>query len=165
MDKTELAQLLKEYVEFEKLIASKAAKRAEKIQNLVLRELLRGIALDSQKHAKILEAAIGLIEGEIPTLSTDDLQNTLAILRDHQNMEEKAIQTYEEQITAQKGDRRLQLIFQFLLSDERQHHALLKQMIQVLDQSAAPDEEAIWELFAHYSQLAELVLEQMPSDE
>ncbi|MFX0114334.1 MAG: hypothetical protein ACFFB3_07290 [Candidatus Hodarchaeota archaeon] len=162
---TELTHLLKEYIEFEKLVASKAVKEAEKIQNLVLRELLRGIALDSQKHAKILEAAISLIEGESQALSNDDLQNTLTILREHQDMEEKAIQTYEEQITAQKGDRRLQLIFQYLLSDERQHHAILGQMIQVLDQSAAPDEEAIWELFTLYSQLAELVLEQMPSNE
>ncbi|MFX0114876.1 MAG: hypothetical protein ACFFB3_10045 [Candidatus Hodarchaeota archaeon] len=160
MQESEIIPFLQKQVTFEHEVADAAEEGAQNIENFVIHELLSSIAMDSRKHAKILQATIRLISEPSPSLEKLDLQKTRKIIQEHMQKELEAINTYEGLSFKHRDDKKLWLIFQYLRSDERRHHAILSHLIEVLGREESLTEEAIWDLFWQYSRLAELALEQ-----
>ena len=54
---------LKKQIDLEKMIVEEGNRSVRGFKNMLVRELIRGIALDSMKHTNMLEAMIALISG------------------------------------------------------------------------------------------------------
>ena len=71
LSKEDLIAQCEKSIAFEDQIVQAVNKSTDAIQNRLLKELLRGVAFDSEKHASIFRAIIGLLEFS-PAISDED---------------------------------------------------------------------------------------------
>ncbi|MHA2233402.1 MAG: ferritin family protein, partial [Candidatus Hodarchaeales archaeon] len=110
----DVVKLLRKQVTTEKNAARLVEESADNIENLVIRELLNSIALDSRKHAKVVEAAIRLVTGQKTLLDEKEIDNIRTIIKRHIRMETEAIRTYADMANRFPENKDLQLLFQYL---------------------------------------------------
>lgn len=151
MTMEELVEFLEKQVEVENQIVQEAVKSVSLIRNVLIRELIRGIAVDSHKHAMILKALIGLLSGPTPLIEENDREKIGESIQRHIKMEVEAIETYKGLAEKHKDDEKLALVFQYLLTDEKRHHKLLKQVDRIIIENATLSEEDMWEMIWRYS--------------
>lgn len=154
----DIIKLLRKQVTTEQNAAKLVEESAETIDNFVIRELLNSIALDSRKHAKVVEAAIRLVTGEKTLLEENEIEKIRTIIKKHVRIETEAIRTYADMTTRFSDNKDLKLLFQYLWSDEQRHHAILTHVIETISREETPTEEAVWSLFWKFSGLAEFLI-------
>ncbi len=160
MKTPEIIEILKKYVEFEIQVAEDSENTAKEIGNTLICDFIQIIALDSLKHAKLLEAAIKLLSKDQLNLTSEDKEKTQDLIKRHKEIEDSAINYYSELIKEFKDENHLKLIFQYILSDERRHHAVFSKLSELKGTQTIGD-DAIWSLFWQYTNLAELSLERL----
>ncbi|MFQ5980658.1 MAG: ferritin family protein [Candidatus Heimdallarchaeota archaeon] len=160
----DVVKLLRKQVTTEKNVARFVEESAKNIENVAIRELLNSIALDSRKHAKVVEVAIRLVTGQKPLLDEKEIEKIRKIIQRHIRMETEAIRAYADMANRFPENKDLQLLFQYLWSDEQRHHAILTHIIETISREETPTEEAVWSLFWKYSRLAELSVEQLKKE-
>lgn len=136
----------REQITLENKIVELAEANANATDNILIAELIRGIALDSRKHANLLNAAIVMTSGPTPLIEEHQMEALGDHIREHIQLEEEAIRTYKEQLKTVE-DERMQLILQYLVSDEERHHALLIRIDKWIIQPQALTEDDLWEMF------------------
>lgn len=144
--KENLRNFFREQIKLENKIVDLAEANAKMADNILISELIRGIALDSIKHASMLSAAIELISGPKPLIEEQQMEALGDHIKEHIQLEEEAIRTYKEQLKTVK-DERMQLILQYLVSDEVRHHALLTRIDKWIIQPQALTEDDLWEMY------------------
>ncbi len=147
----ELIKFLEKQVEVEEEIVKISNESVELIKNQLIQELIRGIALDSHKHAMILNSVIALLSKPTPLIEEEDREKIGASIKKHINMEAEAIKTYEELAEKHKTDDKLSLIFQYLLSDEKRHHALLTRVDKLIVEKETLTEQDLWDMMWKFS--------------
>ena len=93
LSKEELKAQCEKSIAFEEQIVQSVNKSTDALQNLLLKELLRGVAFDSMKHALVFRAIIGLLEFS-PAISDEDNTVLNRDIKIHIENEEKAIKIY-----------------------------------------------------------------------
>ena len=141
-----LLSFFQEQIILEKKIVELAEANANATNNVLIAELIRGIALDSRKHANLLNAATAMASGPTPLIEEQQMEALGDHIKEHIKLEEEAIKTYKEQLITVK-DERMQLILQYLLSDEQRHHALLTRIDKWIIQPQTLTEDDLWEMF------------------
>lgn len=71
MSKQDRIEFYKEQIDFENLIHEKAKTSIEGIDNILIIELINGIALDSKKHAALLSALVSLHTKATPSIAEE----------------------------------------------------------------------------------------------
>ncbi|HIE23206.1 MAG TPA: ferritin-like domain-containing protein, partial [Candidatus Korarchaeota archaeon] len=117
----DLISFLKKQVELENMIVEEGNKSVKGIENVLVRELIRGIALDSMKHANMLEAVIALISGAKIFLTEKERDRVGSQIKRHIKLEKQAMETYSTLLT-QISDEKLRLLVDYILRDEKKHH-------------------------------------------
>jgi len=146
----ELISFLKKQIDLEKMIVEEGNRSVKGVKNVLVRELIRGIALDSMKHANMLEAMIALISGAKIFLTEEESERIGAQIKRHIELEKQAIETYStllEHIT----DERTRLLVDYILKDERRHHELLRKIDRIIVEAETLREEDLWEMVWKYS--------------
>ena len=101
----------------EKDIVEAAHEAVKDIKNRMVKELIEGIASDSNKHASLLTSLLAAEEGKNPMIDekvTDQLKENL---ENHIRLEQQAIDTYKELLMTVKGENEI-LIVKYILNDE-----------------------------------------------
>ena len=138
----EIVDLLKEQKELE-LGHVKALKETMKsVENPMIKVLLDMIVQDSKKHASIAQALIDVEAGAVPHKLDMDLgpaTNFNQNVKQHVRVELDMIERLEEARKMVKDDRVMKFI-EYLIDEEKRHHALLKEFSLLLDRNSAMDE-------------------------
>jgi rubrerythrin len=136
---------------FEQLSRSEAdyARRlrelADKLRHPVVKALVLGVALESEKHSFYYKALAELARGS-PVLSEDDLDLLRRELAKHVEEERK---DYEELKGLLEGvrdlDVRVRLLLESILEDEKRHHALFKAVYERIAELESVSEQEFWD--------------------
>ena len=132
------------------MIVEEGKKSVKGVKNVLVRELIRGIALDSMKHANMLEAMVALISGAKVFLTEKESERIGGQIKRHIELEKQAIETYSTLLEHIK-DERTRLLVDYILKDERRHHELLRKIDKIIVEAETLREEDLWEMVWKYS--------------
>lgn len=143
MNVKERIELFKSQIELEKQIVNTAETTVKNIENVIVREMILGIAMDSRKHESLLNTLIGLHEkfALVDEEVTDQLKQNL---EEHIRLEKRAIDTYEK-LEDSLEDEKQKLIIRFILKDEIRHHKFLKQLHKKLVEKLTFTDKDYWD--------------------
>jgi rubrerythrin len=145
MEKDQFKEFLRKQVTLEEKIVKIAKTSVKNTKNELVRHLIEAIAIDSSKHALLLNAIIARLESKTPFIDEakrDELGNNI---KEHINLEADAIKTYGDLIP-QTEDPGTKQVLEYILEDEKRHHNLLKQLYVLVIEKETLTEEDIWDL-------------------
>ena len=144
-EKKKILEFLKEQIELEERIVKMAEKTVSKTENVLVRGMIRGIALDSKKHANLLNAMIGLLLSKTPFLSVQERKDIGESIKEHIELEEKAIETYTEMLK-EVANKPMRLLLKYLIADEQRHHELLTRIDKEIVEAETFTEDDVWDI-------------------
>ena len=143
----DLINFFENQIELENKIVQSVSDAIDNIDNLAVKTALRGISLDSSKHAEMYRSAIALLTSSSATLNEEQLDLQRKVVERHIKMEAAVIKQLEAKIPDVKNEK-LELLLQAILLDERRHHKLLKTLLEILVKGETVTEgdwwDAIW---------------------
>jgi len=126
-----MIEFLNELIQIEKQIVRSLDESLVEIENPVVKGVLKGVSLDSAKHAQMYSAAIELMMRTSKALSEQELEKQRSLIKKHIEMEKDLIKRISEKIP-QIEDEKVKLLLNAILSDEKRHHELLKQILKII---------------------------------
>ncbi len=143
----DLIKFLENQVKLENKIVRSVSDALEKIENEAVSTALRGISLDSSKHAEMYRSAVALLTRTAMPLNEDQLDLQKETVERHISMEATVIKELEKRLPSVENEK-VELLLKAILLDEHRHHKLLKTLLQILVRGEAVTEgdwwDAIW---------------------
>ena len=146
----ELKRFLEKQIVIEKDIVARVEENTKYTKNLLIKELIQGIAYDSLKHANMLSGLLALLTSKTPLISELEQKEFVDGIREHIKLEELAIETYSKLIESTDNNK-VKLIASYILEDEKRHHALLKKIEEVIIEKQTLSEEDLFNLVWEFS--------------
>lgn len=145
MKKDELTIFLKKQIEVENEIVDSLNSALVDVKNPPVKGVLKGISLDSVKHAELYAAAVELLTTVSRALSQENLDKQRALVERHIRMEAELIKKISKVLPSVENEK-VKLLLNAILEDEKRHHALLKMVLEILVRGETITEEDWWEL-------------------
>lgn len=145
MEKNSLIEFLKNQVTVETKIVSSLAEPLAKMKNPAVKGVLKGVSLDSIKHAELYTAAITLLSSSSTALSQEHLDEQKALVEKHIAIESELIVKLEEMIP-KIDDKKVVFLLESILADERRHHEMLKMVLEIIVKGETITEDDWWKL-------------------
>jgi rubrerythrin len=143
----DMIKFLESQIKLENRIVRSVSDALEKIENEAVSTALRGISLDSSKHAEMYRSAVALLTSSSAALNEEQLDLQKETIEKHISMEAAVIKELEKKLLAVENEK-VELLLKAILLDERRHHKLLKTLLEILVRGEAVTEgdwwEAIW---------------------
>ena len=143
----EMLKFLENQIKLENKIVQSVHDSLDKIENEAVKTALRGISLDSKKHAEMYRSAINLLSATSIALNEEQLDLQKKVIDDHIKMEKAVIKELEKKVEHVENEK-VELLLKAILSDERRHHKLLKTLYEIVVRGEAVTEgdwwDAIW---------------------
>ncbi len=136
----ELVDFLREQIRTEREIIASLDKALAEIENPAVKGTLKGITLDSMKHAWMYEAAINILTGAPKAITQEQLSKQKRLMEKHILLEADIIRRINEALPRIK-DEKVRLLLDAILSDERRHHRLLKEIVEIIIQGETITDE------------------------
>ncbi len=143
--KTGLLDFMKQQVIIEKKIVNSLNRGVRNIKNPPVKGVLKGISLDSVKHAELYNAAITLLTQVSQALSQENLDAQRDLVEKHIQMEADLIKKMEE-IMPSVENKKAKFLLNIILTDEKRHHAMLKTVLEMIVRAETISEDDLWEL-------------------
>jgi rubrerythrin len=140
-----LIEFLKNQITVEKEIVSSLEKPLSKMKNPAVKGVLKGVSLDSIKHAELYSAAITLLTSASTALTQENLDEQRGLVEKHIEIESKLIAVLEQKIP-EVEDKKVVFLLQSILADERRHHEMLKMVLEIIIHGETITEEDWWKL-------------------
>jgi len=141
----ELVKLFKNQIKIEKTIVDSVTEGLTEIDNPAVKGVLKGISLDSTKHAEMYSSAISLLTTVSRALTEENLGKQTEILEKHIKLEAMIIKKLVEVIPSIQNNK-VKLLLQAILSDEKRHHALLKKVLETIVRGETITDNEWWEV-------------------
>lgn len=141
----ELVNFMTRQVEVEDEIVSSLNRSLEGIRNQAVRSTLKGISLDSVKHADMYRSAITLLTHRTPALDEEQLDMQTDLVKRHIEMEELLIERLRKMLPKVENEK-VSLLLKAIMADEKRHHELLKRVLRVLVRGETITEDDWWDL-------------------
>ncbi|HUK85958.1 MAG TPA: ferritin-like domain-containing protein [Candidatus Acidoferrum sp.] len=147
MVKTEkdLLEFLKNQVTVEKEIVASLAEPLRKMKNPAVKGVLKGVSLDSIKHAELYLSAITLLTTSSTALSQEHLDEQRILVEKHIEIESKLIIKLEAMIPT-IDNKKVVFLLNSILADERRHHEMLKMVLEIIVKGETITEDDWWKL-------------------
>lgn len=145
LTKEDMSRFFEKQVSVEDEIVSSINKALVKIKNPAVKGVLKGISLDSVKHAEMYKAAIELLSSVPPALTQAEFDELLKFVKKHIAEEERAMLSMEE-VMNQVEDEKVKLLLEAIFSDEQRHHKLLSEIMDILVRRETITEEDWWDV-------------------
>ncbi len=145
ISKDELVGFLKKQVNIENEIVNSVNGALGEIENPAVKGVLKGISLDSLKHAEMYDAAISLLTSVLPALTQENLDKQRELVEKHMHMEAELIKKISE-VLPNIENKNVNLLLNAILLDEKRHHQLLKEVLEILVRGETITEEDWWEV-------------------
>jgi len=143
--KDELIDFLKEQIKIENQIVDSLNRSLDEIGNFAVRGVLKGISLDSMKHAEMYSSAIGLSTSVQQALTQENLDKQRKLVEKHMRLEAELIGKISKKLPSIE-DKKVKLLLNAILMDEKSHHELLKKVLEILVQGETITEEDWWDI-------------------
>jgi rubrerythrin len=143
--KDELVALFKTQIKIEKTIVDSVKKGLIEIENPAVKGVLKGISLDSLKHAEMYSSAINLLTSVPQALTEGNLDKQRELVEKHIRLEAEIIQKLNEAIPSIQNEK-VKLLLNAILSDEKRHHALLKKVLEILVRGETITDNEWWDV-------------------
>lgn len=143
--KEQLIEFLKGQVKVENKIVESLNKSLLEIENPTVKGVLKGISLDSVKHAEMYASAVTLMTTVSKALTQENLDKQKDLVERHIQTEAELIKRISETLPSVK-DRKVMLLLTAILEDEKRHHGLLKQVLEILVKGETITEEDWWDI-------------------
>jgi len=142
---TELVEFIKHQILIEKEIVQSLNEGLLNIKNPPVKAVLKGISLDSVKHAQLYAAASVLLTKVSPALQQENLDTQIELVEKHIHLEENLIKKLEKIIPTIQN-KKVQFLLNSVLSDEKRHHATLKLVLDIIVHGETITEDDWWKL-------------------
>jgi len=136
---------MKEQIKIENEIVDSLNSALVEIKNPPVKGVLKGISLDSVKHAEMYAAATELLTSVSQALSQEHLDKQKALVEKHIRMEAELIKKISRVMPSVENEK-VKLLLNAILADEKRHHALLKMVLEILVHGETITEADWWDL-------------------
>lgn len=141
--KDDLMNFLKDQIKVENKIVESLNSSLDEIRNPAVKGVLKGISLDSVKHAEMYASAVGLLTRVQPALAQEQLDKQRKLVEKHIQLEAELIVKISKKLPSIE-DKKVELLLNAILKDEKRHHKLLKEVLNVLVRGETITEEDWW---------------------
>jgi bacterioferritin (cytochrome b1) len=141
----ELVEFLREQIKIENKIVDSLNKSLISIGNPAIKGVLKGVSLDSVKHAQMYTSAVTLLTTVSQALSQEDLDEQKDLVEKHIQMEAELIKKISGVLPTISNEK-VKLLLNSILSDEKRHHGLLKRILEILVKGETITEEDWWDI-------------------
>ncbi len=141
----ELFEFIKRQIVIEKEIVDSLNKGIADIKNPPVKGVLKGISLDSMKHAELYTAALILLTKTSQALTQEDLDTQRALVEKHIQLEAELIKKIEDMMPAIENSK-VKFLLKSILTDEKRHHAMLKLVLEIIVHAETITEEDWWQV-------------------
>jgi rubrerythrin len=136
---------MKRQIVIEREIVESLNKGIADMKNPPVKGVLKGISLDSVKHAELYSAAVTLLTNVSQALTQENLDAQRALVEKHIKMEAELIKKLEK-IMPTIENSKVQFLLTSILADERRHHAMLKLVLEIIVHGETITEADWWKL-------------------
>ncbi len=143
--KNELIDFITRQILIEKEIVQSLNEGLLDIKNPPVKGVLKGISLDSVKHAQLYAAAKVLLTDVSTAIQQENLDLQKELVEKHIHLEENLIKKLEKILPSIQNNK-VKFLLNSILSDERRHHAFLKQVLDIIVRGETITEEDWWAL-------------------
>jgi rubrerythrin len=143
--KDELVAFLKKQIKIENKIVESLNNSLTEIGNPTVKGVLKGISLDSVKHAEMYASAVNLLTSVPQALTQKHLDKQRELLKEHIRIEAELIKRISEVIPSIENEK-VKLLLNAILLDEKRHHELLKKVLEILVRGETITEEDWWDV-------------------
>ena len=143
--KDELINFMKAQIKVENEIVDSLNNALVDMKNPPVRGVLKGISLDSVKHAEMYAAATELLTSVSQALSQEHLDQQKALIEKHIRLEAELIEKISKVLPSVENAK-VKLLLNAILADEKRHHELLKMVLEILVRGETITEADWWDL-------------------
>jgi rubrerythrin len=143
--KDNLIEFLKNQVKVEKEIVASLEKPLLSMKNPAVKGVLKGVSLDSIKHAELYMSAITLLTAASTALTQDNLDEQRKLVEKHIEIESQLIKKLEKMIPTIDNNK-VVFLLNSILADERRHHEMLKMVLEIIVHGETITEDDWWKL-------------------
>jgi len=143
--KDNLLEFLKNQIKIEYEIVASLEKPLLSMKNPAVKGVLKGVSLDSIKHAELYTSAITLLTGASTALTQENLDEQRALVEKHIEIESQLIKKLETMIPT-IDDKKVVFLLNSILADERRHHEMLKMVLEIIVHGETITEDDWWKL-------------------
>jgi rubrerythrin len=136
---------MKKQIVIEKKIVNSLNRGIKGVNNPPVKGVLKGISLDSVKHAELYKAAITLLTEVSQALSQENLDSQIELVENHIKMEADLIAKIEAMMPSVEN-KKAKFLLNIILTDEKRHHAMLKAVLEIIVHAETISEDDLWEL-------------------
>jgi len=130
----ELVGLFKNQIKIEKTIVDSVAEGLVELKNLAVKGVLKGISLDSTKHAEMYSSAINLLTSVPQALTEGNLDKQRELVEKHIRIEAQIIKKLQEVLPSVQN-KKVKLL-----------HALLKKVLDILVRGETITDDDWWDV-------------------
>jgi rubrerythrin len=139
-----LVAFLKKQIKVENKIVESLNSSLTEIGNPTVKGVLKGISLDSVKHAEMYASAVKLLTSVSQALTQEHLDKQRKLVKEHIRVEAELIKRISEVIPFE--NEKVRLLLNAILLDEKRHHELLKSVLEILVRGETITEEDWWDV-------------------
>jgi len=139
-----LTIFLESMIDAEKAIVKSVEDSLEELGNYAVEAALKGISLDSMKHAMLYGSALAILTETRLPLDEGKLDRQRELVERHIAMEEEVITRLEAMIP-EVENKKVSFILETIIADERKHHRVLLNVQELLVRGETVTEEDWWD--------------------
>lgn len=140
----ELVKFFREQAMLEEEIVESVNEALMSIKNSVVKSILKGMALDSSKHATIYRAAEQIVK-VAPALTEAEFNELRKVVKWHIENEDKVIKRLEDAVKRTEN-KRIKFLLQAIVADEKRHHQLLDAIMDIVVKGETITDDEWWEM-------------------
>jgi rubrerythrin len=115
------------------------------IGNPTIKGVLKGISLDSVKHAEMYDSAVKLLTSVPQALTQENLDEQKRLVERHIELEAELIEKISNTLPTVEN-KKVKLLLNAILVDEKRHHELLKEILEILVKGETITEADWWDV-------------------
>jgi rubrerythrin len=144
-DNEKLIEFMKKQIANENEIVRSVTDGIKDIKNPPVKAVLKGISLDSTKHAELYASAITLLTTTSQAMTQENLDAQRELVEKHIRLEAELIKKLETELPAIEN-KKVAFLLKSILMDERRHHAMLKEVLEIIVRGETITEDDWWKL-------------------
>ncbi|MEM2816359.1 MAG: hypothetical protein QW056_00695 [Candidatus Bathyarchaeia archaeon] len=145
ISKNDLIRFIEAQIKVEREIVNSLNEALKGMENQPVKSVLYGISLDSLKHAEMYGSALMLLTTAQKALTQEQLDMQKSLIEKHIRIEAELIGRISAELTHVENEK-VKLLLTAILEDEKRHHRLLKDILEILVHGETITEDDWWEI-------------------
>ncbi len=139
----ELTKFFNKQIKLEEEIVESINEALRTLTNQVVKGVLKGISLDSTKHAEMYRAAVEVASGP-PALTEEEFEKLKETVKKHIEYEERTMEPLKRVIEKTRNEK-AKLLLESIFEDEKRHHDLLNKIMSIVVRGETITERDWWD--------------------